>query len=676
MPSRFPNLLVNGSDGIAVGMATNIPPHNINEVIDAVIAQIENPDIEIDEIMNYLPAPDFPTGGIIMGTAGLKLAYRTGRGAVIIRAKTEIEEYGNNKHRIVITEIPYQVNRSQLIMQIADMVKNKRIEGISDINEESDRKGMRIVIDIKKDYQPNVVLNMLYKHTQLQVSFGIIMLALIDGTPKVLNIKEINAAYIAHQKNVIERRTKYDLERAEERAHILEGLVIALANIDEVIATIKRSADRAEAMGKLQEMFVLTENQAAAILDMKLQRLTSLEVEKLKSELEQLHNLIAQLKEILASDQKIYDIIKEELLEIKEKYGSDRKTEISIDYSDINIADLIEKQDVVISMTHEGYIKRLPVAEYRSQNRGGKGVSAHKPKDDDFVENIFITNTHNNVLFFSTKGKVYSIKGYEIPEAQKQSRGRAIINILNLDSDEKITSVIPLPDKFDYNGNLIMATHMGMIKKTALSEFASIRNSGKIAISLQDGDKLISVQITDDNNEILIASSEGKCIRFSEKDVRPLGRDTKGVRSMNLNHDDYIVDMITIKPELDILTISDKGFGKRSALSDYRLQSRAGKGIKAGQFNEKTGKLAGIKQVVGNEDIMAIANNGTVIRIPCNSIPKTNRDTQGVKIMKLPNGVKITSIELADHFAEHVDSPEIGIEFSNNDDNSIEDVEK
>ena len=676
LPSRFPNLLVNGSDGIAVGMATNIPPHNINEVIDAVIAQIDNPNIEIDEIMNYLPAPDFPTGGIIMGTAGLKLAYRTGRGAVIIRAKTEIEEYGNNKHRIVITEIPYQVNRAQLIMQIADMVKNKRIEGISDINEESDRKGMRIVIDIKKDYQPNVVLNMLYKHTQLQVSFGIIMLALVDGTPKVLNIKEINSAYIAHQKNVIVRRTKYDLERAEERAHILEGLVIALANIDEVIATIKQSADRAEAMKKLQEMFVLTESQAAAILDMKLQRLTSLEVEKLKSELEQLHNLIAQLKDILASDQKICDIIKTELLEIKEKYGSDRKTEISIDYSDINIADLIEKQDVVVSMTHEGYIKRLPVAEYRSQNRGGKGSSVHKPKDDDFVENIFITNTHNNLLFFSTKGKVYSIKGYEIPEAQKQSRGRAIINILNLDSDEKITSVIPLPDKFDYNGNLIMATHMGMIKKTALSEFSSIRNSGKIAIALQEGDKLISAQITDDNNEILIASSEGKCIRFSEKDVRPLGRGTKGVRSMNLNHDDYIVDMIAINPELDILTISDRGFGKRSALSDYRLQSRAGKGIKAGQFNDKTGKLAGIKQVAGNEDIMAIANNGTVIRIPCSSIPRTNRDTQGVKIMKLPSGVKITSIELADHFAEHVDSPEIGIEISNTDDNIIENLEE
>ena len=664
LPSRFPNLLVNGSDGIAVGMATNIPPHNMSEVIDAVIAQIDNPEIDIDEIMNYLPAPDFPTGGIIMGTAGVRLAYRTGRGAVVIRARAEIEE-DNNRHRIIITEIPYQVNKAQLIMSIADLVKNKRIEGIADIKEESDRKGMRIVIDVKKDYQPNVVLNMLYKHTQLQVSFGIILLALVDGTPKVLNLKEINAAYIAHQKSIVERRTKYDLERAEERAHIVEGLVIALANIDEVIATIKSSKDRQDAMVKLQEQFILSERQAAAILDMKLQRLTNLEVEKLKEELEQLHALIAELRGILADDNKIYAIVKKELTEIKEKYGNERKTEISIDYSDIDIADLIEKQDVVISITHQGYVKRLPVSEYRAQNRGGKGATAHKPKDEDFVENLFITNTHNNVLFFSSKGKVYSIKGYEIPEGQKQSRGRAIVNILQLQDDEKITAVIPLPEDINKEGNLIMATRMGMIKKTALSEFESIRKSGKIAIALQEKDELISIQITNGNDEILIASNEGKCIRFSETNVRPLGRDTRGVRSMNLNHGDYIVDMIALKPELDILTISDRGYGKRSPLDDFRLQTRAGKGVKAGQFNEKTGKLAGIKQVTGEEDVMMIADNGTIIRTPCASISKFGRDTQGVRIMKLASNIRVMSIELADHIAEHVEDPEIAISVDN-----------
>ena len=674
LPSRFPNLLVNGSDGIAVGMATNIPPHNLGEVIDAVIAQIDNPDIEVDDLMNYLPAPDFPTGGLIMGTSGVKMAYKTGRGAIVIRARAEIEE-DNGKNRIIVTEIPYQVNKSALIISIADLVKNKRIEGISDIKDESDRKGLRIVIDVKKDYQANVVLNTLYKHTQLQISFGIIMLALADGTPKVLGLKEINNYYIKHQEDIITRRTKYDLARAEERAHIVEGLVIALANIDEVIQTIKASADRNDAINKLTEQFVLTEKQAAAILDMKLQRLTSLEVEKLKEELEQLHALIAELKGILADERKILDIVKKELTEIKEKYGSPRKTEISIDYSDINIEDLIEKEDVVVSITHQGYVKRLPVAEYRSQNRGGKGATAHKPKDEDFVENLFITNTHNSVLFFSSLGKVYSIKAYEVPEAQKQARGRAIINLLQLAENEKITAVIPLPKDLNKDGNLMMATRLGMIKKTALSEFESIRKVGKIAIDLAEGDTLISVQITNGNDEILVASSDGKSIRFSEKDVRPLGRDTRGVRSMNLNPEDCIVDMIALKPDLDILTISSLGYGKRSPLSDFRLQTRAGKGVKAGQFNEKTGKMVGIKQVVGDEDVMMIANNGTVLRTPVESISRIGRDTQGVRVMKLANKVEITSIELADHFAEHVEDPELGFEVEEAKPNNIEEIQ-
>ena len=673
LPSRFPNLLVNGSDGIAVGMATNIPPHNLAEVIDAVIAQIDNPEIEVDELMNYVPAPDFPTGGVIMGTAGVKMAYKTGRGAMVIRARAEIEE---DENRIIITEIPYQVNKSQLIIQMADLVKNKKIEGISDIKDESDRKGLRIVIDVKKDYQPNIVLNMLYKHTQLQVSFGIIMLALADGAPKVLGLKEINNYYIKHQENIITRRTRYDLERAEERAHILEGLLIALSNIDEVIATIKASADRQDAMTKLQQQFILTEKQSAAILDMKLQRLTNLEVEKLKEELDALHALIIDLKDILANESRVLDILKKELTEIKEKYGEERKSEISIDYSNIDIADLIEKQDVVVSSTHQGYVKRLPVSEYRAQNRGGKGATAHKPKEEDFVEHLFITNTHNTVLFFSSMGKVYSIKAYEIPEGQKQSRGRNIVNILQLSDDEKITAVVPLPEDLDKTGNLMMATRRGMIKKTALSEFESIRKGGKIAIALAEGDELISVQITNGQNEILIASNDGKCIRFSETAVRPLGRDTRGVRSMNLNPEDYIVDMIALKPDQDVLTISSKGFGKRSPLSDFRLQGRAGKGVKAGQFNDKTGKMVGIKQVEGNEDVMMIANNGTVIRIPIETISRISRDTQGVRVMKLPSSVQVMSIALADSFAEHVEDPELGIDVDENEEETNETTEE
>ena len=643
LPSRFPNLLVNGSDGIAVGMATNIPPHNLAEVISGVIAQIDNPEITVDELMTYIPAPDFPTGAILMGRNGIKRAYRTGRGNYVLRAKCEIEDFtsGNTTRiRIIVSEIPYQVNKARLVENIADLVKDKRVEGISDIREESDRDGMRIVIELRKDANAQVVLNTLYKHTQLQTSNGIILLALVDGEPKVLNLKECIHYYIEHQKDVIVRRTRFDLNKAEERAHIVAGLVLALANIDEVIAIIKQSADKNVAAQRLMEAFELSDKQANAILEMRLQRLTSLEVEKLQEELAELERTIADLKDILANEQRVLDIIKTDLTVIKENYPSERKTELSYDYGEIDVEDLIEEEDIVISMTHGGYIKRQPVAEYKAQRRGGMGITAHKPKDEDFVEKLFISSTHDNILFFSSYGKVYSIKGYEIPEAQRQARGRAIVNLLQIEQDEKITAIIPL--SADTTGYIAMATRNGLIKKTALEEFANIRKVGKIAIKVNEGDELISVQFTTGKDELIIASKEGKCIRFSEEDVRPMGRDTQGVRAMSLNEGDYLVDMLVVKPDCQILTITSNGYGKRSSVEDYRLQGRAGKGIKAGVFNEKTGYLVNLKIVNEDEDIMVISANGTIIRMHVSDISMIGRNTQGVRIMKLKDSTIAT----------------------------------
>ena len=647
LPARFPNLLVNGSDGIAVGMATNIPPHNLAEVIGAVIAQIDNPEITIDELMEYVPAPDFPTGAILMGRAGVKRAYRTGRGSFVLRAKCEIEDYnsGNTvRSRIIVTEIPYQVNKARLIENIADLVKEKRIEGISDIREESDRDGMRIVIEIKKDANPQVVLNLLYKHTALQTSNGIIFLALRDGEPKVLNLKEIIDCYIRHQIDVIVRHTKFDLNKAEERAHIVSGLVLALANIDEVIAIIKGSKDKFVAIDKLMATFELSEKQANAIMEMRLQRLTSLEVDKLEEELTQLQATIADLRDILANETRVLEIIKTDLRTIMEKYPSERRTELSYDYGEIDIEDLIEREDVVITMTHSGYIKRQPVAEYKAQRRGGMGITAHKPKDEDFVERLFISSTHDEILFFSSFGKVYSIKAYEIPEAQRQARGRAIVNLLQIEQDEKITAVIPLTEGTE--GYIAMATHKGLIKKTALEEFANIRKVGKIAIKITEGDELISVQFTTGEDELIIASKEGKCIRFSEKDVRPMGRDTQGVKAMSLNDDDYLVDMLIVKPDCEILTLTSNGYGKRSDVEDYRLQGRAGKGIKAGVFNEKTGYLVNLKIVSEQEDIMIITGNGTIIRMHVADITKIGRNTQGVRVMRVKDS-EVATVAIA-----------------------------
>lgn len=654
LPARFPNLLVNGADGIAVGMATNIPPHNLGEVIDGCVAMIDNPEITIDELMQYIPAPDFPTGAILMGRAAVRCAYKTGRGGVMLRARTDIEELPNGQQRIVVTELPYQVNKARLIETIADLVKDKKIEGISDLKEESDRTGMRIVIDVKRGEQAQVVLNHLYKHTNLQVSTGITMLALVNGEPKILNLKQVLYYYLEHQKDVIIRRTRYDLEKAEERAHIVEGLVIALQSIDKVIKIIKQSRDKFEACQQLVNEFFLTERQANAILEMRLQRLTALEVEKLKEELAQLKETIAELNSILNSSEKVLSIIKAELLQVKENFGEERATEISLDYGDIDIGDLIEKEDVVISRTHYGYIKRLPTTEYKVQHRGGKGVTAHKPKEEDFVEDMFIANTHDDLLFFTNFGRVYSIKAYEVPEALKTARGRAIVNLLQLAESEKVNAVIPVNE--DSRGFLMMATRKGLVKKTALKEFDRIRKVGKIAIKLNDDDELISVQLTNGHDEVLLASSEGKCIRFGEQDVRVMGRDTQGVRSMKLNDDDYAVDMIVLKDDCQILTISSNGYGKRSEIEEYRLQSRAGKGIKAGTFNQKTGRLVNLKLVRPEEDVMVIADNGTIIRMPAKDISKISRDTQGVRVMRLKGEGQVVSVAVAPPQAEEIES--------------------
>lgn len=646
LPAKFPNLLVNGSDGIAVGMATNIPPHNLTEVINGVQALIDNPDIDIDELIKIIPAPDYPTGGIIMGRSAIKHAYRTGRGGIVLRGRAEIEETSTGRQRIVITELPYQVNKAKFIMQVADLVKNKRIEGIADIKEESDRQGMRIVIDIKKDANAQVILNLLYKHSQLQQGAGIIMLALVDGVPKILNLKQVLECYLTHQIDVLERKTRFDLGKAKEREHIVKGLVIALANIDEVIAIIKGSEDKQDAMAKLIQNFELDEIQANAILEMKLSRLTSLEVEKLNEELKELEARIADLEDILAKPERVKKIIRDNLDGIKAEFGEPRKTEISMDVGGIEIADLIEKEDVVISMTHLGYVKRMSTSEYHAQKRGGVGITAHKTKDEDYVERMFITSSHDDLLFFTTKGKVYAIKAYEVPEAQRTAKGRSVVNLIALDADEKVTTIIPRGE--DAKGNLIMATKNGLIKKTDLSEFERINKNGKIAISLLDGDELIETQMSSGEDEILIASHEGKCIRFAETDVRKTGRGSQGVKSMTLSQGDTIIDMTIIKKGSQIVTITENGYGKRSNESEYRLQGRGGMGVKAGVFNEKTGKLVALKQISGDEDILMIADSGVIIRTPIEDISMFSRVSQGVKVMRLKDGAKIVSVALTE----------------------------
>ena len=648
LPSKFPNILVNGADGIAVGMATSIPPHNLVETIDATIALLNNADLSIEELMQYKKAPDFPTGGLVFGGSGLREAYRTGKGKVILRAKCEIEEKEGERAKIIITELPYQINKEKLVVAISDLHKEKKIEGIADLLDESDRRGLRITVTAKRDCSPQVLLNQLFKKTNLQITYSIIFLALVDGVPKILNLKEILTNYISHQMEVIVRRTKFDLERAEERLHILEGLSIALANIDEVVEVLKKSKDRQDAMANLMERFILSERQATAILDMRLQRLTGLEVEKIENEKHEKEEEIKEYKRILSSDENIKEIVRNELTEIKEKYGVPRKTQLAYGEFDLDQADLIPEEDIVISMSHEGYIKRMAVSEYRTQKRGGIGVAAHKTKEEDFIEYIFIGNSHQRYMIFTSTGKAFAKQGYEIPEASRTARGRAIINLLEIGQEEKIKAILPIPE--DTAGKyLVLATKQGLIKKTPLEEFDQINRTGKIAIKFNEDDELISAVLTNGEDELIIAANNGNVIRCSEKDVRPMGRAARGVKAMDLDDGETLVDVAVIKdPEQEVITVTTNGYGKRSSLDDYRLQRRAGKGIKAGTFNEKTGDLASLKILEKGNDLMLITDSGIVIKVSTDDISRFGRTSQGVRIMKMKDEeAKIASIAIA-----------------------------
>ncbi len=678
LPSRFPNLLVNGSDGIAVGMATSIPPHNLGEVIDATIALMANSELEVEDLMEYIPAPDYPTAGLVLGRAAIRQAYKTGRGGAVLRARTDIEELPNGKSKIIVHELPYQVNKAKLIETIADQVKEKRLEGISDISEESDRNGMRIVIEVKRDFNPQVILNQLYKQTNMQITNSIILLALVDGVPKILNLKEILNHYILHQEDVIIRRTKFDLEKAEERAHILEGLAIALANIDEVIELLKKSRDRQSAIENLTEAFNLSEKQAIAILEMRLQRLTGLEIEKINDELKQKKLEIEEFNRILGSEDAVKEIIVEEMTEIKNKYATPRLSELSYDYSEINIADLIDQEDIIVSMTHGGYIKRMPVSEYKSQRRGGVGITAHKAKEDDFVEFMFTTNTHQDLMFFTNYGKVFAMKGYEIPEASRTARGRAIVNLLQLTAGEKVQAFLPVPEEKDGHF-LVLATKNGLIKKTPLTEYTKVKRNGKIAIKFVDDDRLIQAVITNGENELIMASSEGLCIRFKESNVRSTGRTAMGVKSMRLPDGAVMVDLAVVDEQSEILTVTTNGYGKRSSVEEYPCQGRAGKGVKAGVFNDKTGDLVSLKVIPSDTDIMMIADNGVVIRVQAEEISKISRNTQGVRIMKLKDqSAQVVAIALTPHeeVEEYVEeNAENAVETAENNTSSAELVE-
>ena len=649
MPSRFPNLLVNGSMGIAVGMATNIPPHNLAEVIDGVIAIIDNPDMSIDELNRIIKGPDFPTGATIIGKQGIRDAYRTGKGKIVVRANATIEQMTNSKQRIVVTDLPYQVNKARLIEKIAELVKDKRIEGISDLRDESDRNDpVRIVIELKRDANANVVLNQLYKNTQMQDTFSVNMLALVqtkDGKfePHTLNLRQVLDHYIDHQKNVITRRTQYELDKAEARAHILEGLLVALDNLDEVINIIRSSRTEAIAKESLSNRFGLSEKQAQAIVDMRLGRLTGLEREKIEIEYKDLMELIKYYREVLANESMVLKIVKDELAAIRDKYKDARRTKITVDECDIDDEDLIEDEETVITLTHFGYIKRIPAYTYKSQKRGGKGITALSTREEDFVENLFTTSTHNYILFFTNKGKVYRLKAYQIPESGRQAKCTAIVNLLEIDPDEKVTTVIPIAE-YKEGLYMIMATKHGTVKKTDLMEYDNIRKSGLIAITLKENDELIGARLTDGTKDIILATRNGMAIRFDEKDVRPLGRVSQGVRGIKLDDDDYVVGMGTSAENASLLVVTENGFGKRTDLSEYRVQSRGGKGILTYRVTEKTGKIAGIKVVNEEDDIMLISDDGTLIRMNASDISMLGRATQGVTLMRINEGNKVVSV--------------------------------
>ncbi len=655
MPSRFPNLLVNGSSGIAVGMATNIPPHNLGEVIDGVVCMLENPDCTVDDLMQHIKGPDFPTGGVILGRRGIYDAYHTGKGRIIVRAKSEIEEMGGNRFRIVVTEIPYMVNKAKLIEKIAEMVHDKTVEGISDIRDESDREGMRIVIELKRDTNAQVVLNTLYKHTQLQDTFGAIMLALVDGEPKVLSLKQMIHHYIEHQEDVIRRRTKYDLDKAEARSHILEGLLIALDNIDEVIALIRASRTTQDARDGLMTRFGLTERQAQAILDMRLQRLTGLERDKIEAEYAELQKMIAYYRQVLSDEQMVLGIIKDEILEVKRKFADDRRTEISSMDGEIDMLDLIDEEDMVVTMTHFGYVKRLPKATYRAQKRGGKGVVGATTREEDFVDQMYVTSTHDPLMFFTNRGRVYQINCYEIPEAGRTARGTAIINLLQLDPGEKVTAMLPVPAEKAEGHYLVMATKKGIIKRTELSEFTNLRKAGLIAMVLREDDDLIRVALTDGSYEMLLGTRNGMSIRFAESDMRPIGRNAMGVKSIELDEGDEVVDMCPVFPEMIVLSITENGYGKRTEVEEYRIQSRGGKGIKAMNLTAKTGALSSQLLVRDDEDILLITDDGTVIRMPVADISVLGRNTQGVRLMRVEEGCKVVCVARAEAEEEEIE---------------------
>ena len=642
LPAKIPNLLVNGSSGIAVGMATNVPPHNLTEVINAIIKLIEEDNVTDEDLMAEIKGPDFPTGALILGREGIRDCYKTGRGKIIVRAKAEIEEHGNGRYRIVVTELPYQVNKARLIENIADLVKDKRIDGISDLRDESDRQGMRIVIELKRDANPNVVLNQLYKNTQMQDTFGAIMLALVDNKPKILTLRQMLECYIDHRKSVVERRTKFDLDKALARAHILEGLKIALDYIDEVIAIIREAYD--DAQERLMKRFNLTEIQANAILEMKLRTLSGLQREKIDEEYEQLMKQIERFKAILSSEKLVCDIIRDELLEIKAKYGDERRTQIVAAEGDFETEDLIKEETTVVALTHFGYIKRVPIDTYKTQRRGGRGITGIQTREEDFVEQLFITSTHDMIMFFTSKGKVYRLKGYEVPEAGRTAKGTAIVNLLQLDGDEKITAVIPI-HAFAEGQYLLMATRNGIIKKTNLMEYNSSRKVGLQAISLKDDDELIDVRLTDGERNIVMVTHEGMSITFSETDVKSAGRIAQGVIGIRLDKDDYVVGMEPIYSDKGyLLAITEHGFGKRTELSEYRVQTRAGKGVITYKTTPKTGKVVGIKVVNDNDEIMLITDNGIIIRLEVENISILGRSTQGVTLMRTNDGGKVTGI--------------------------------
>jgi len=643
LPSLLPNLLVNGASGIAVGMATNMPPHNLGEVIEAIIYYLEHPDCEIKEMMRYIKGPDFPTGGIICGTEGIKEAYTSGKGKIILRARVNVEHQKQGKDLVVINEIPYQANKANIIENIANLVEEKKIEGISDVRDESDKEGLRIVVELKRDVEPQIVINQLFKHTQLETTFGIINLALVDGRPKILNLKQLLENYILHRKDIIRRRTQFDLERAKYRAHILEGLKICLKFLDQIIKTIKSSKDTETAKLALIKGFSLTEIQAKAILEMQLQRLTALERSKIEAEYLELIKKIELYQSILASEKKVEAIIKEELKQLKEKYADERLTEISGKVEEIEIEDLIADEDVVVTISHSGYIKRLPVSAYRRQKRGGKGAMAAELKEEDFVEHLFVASTKDYLLIFTDKGRLYWLKIYEIPQASRTARGKAIINLIQMGTDEKISATIPVKE-FSADRFLLMLTRNGLIKKTNLQEFANPRRTGIIALTLEKNDVLISAELTDGKKDILIASMLGQAIRFSEEQVRPMGRNAKGIRAIRLVKNDQVVGMEVASKDNDILTISEWGFAKRTPVNEYRLQHRGGKGIINMKVTDKNGKVIGIKAVSDEDEVMVITQKGIFLRCLVKDIRRTGRSAQGVRLIKLEDKDRVASL--------------------------------